>query len=84
MCADACGDVVADVDDVDDGAEADGDSRISSNICNNVSIYISMQSKIISISPSHIISRSKVNRGSGGRSNQKKRLSHSRQESLTA
>ena len=54
MCADACGDVAADVDDVDDGAEAHGDSRISSitsnisNIC-NVSIYISMQSKIMNI-----------------------------------
>ena len=46
-------------------------------------LYISMQSKIIGISPSHIISRSNINRGSGGRSNQKKRLSHSRQESLT-
>ena len=54
VCADACGDVAVDVDDdVDDGAEADGDSTISSitsnisNICNNMSIYISMQSKII-------------------------------------
>ena len=69
----------ADVDDVADGAEADGDSRISSisSNSNNVSIYIS-------ISRRKIISRSNINRGSGGRSNQKKRLSHSRHKSLTA
>ena len=40
-------------DDVDEGGEIDDDRRIINinNLCKNMTIYISMQSKIININP---------------------------------